>query len=95
MLLSDAIKRLAAAPIGVHAPCADVIDDNAAAFSCEHQFQPFVSRPNTVYLQNANAECDASSPCAKHNGACPPSVQYRTSFDSAGTLCPPSTSGPS
>ena len=38
------------APIGVHAICADAIDDAAAAFYREHQFQPFVSRTHTLYL---------------------------------------------
>ena len=50
MLLADAIKRLAAAPVGIHALCADAIDDAAAAFYREHQFQPFVSRPHNFYL---------------------------------------------
>ena len=50
MLLADAITRLAAAPIGLHAICADAIDDTAAAFYREHQFQPFASRPNALYL---------------------------------------------
>lgn len=50
MLLADAITRLAAAPIGIHAICADAIDDAAAAFYREHQFQPFNSRPHTLYL---------------------------------------------
>jgi ribosomal protein S18 acetylase RimI-like enzyme len=50
MLLADAITRLAAAPIGVHAICAVAIDDTAAAFYREHQFQPFVSRPHALYL---------------------------------------------
>jgi ribosomal protein S18 acetylase RimI-like enzyme len=50
MLLADAITRLAAAPVGVHAMCADAIDDAAAAFYREHQFQPFASRPNGFYL---------------------------------------------
>lgn len=50
MLLADAITRLAAAPIGVHALCADAIDDTAAAFYREHQFQSFASRSNTFYL---------------------------------------------
>ena len=50
MLLADAITRLAAAPVGIHALCADAIDDAAAAFYREHQFQPFVSRPNSFYL---------------------------------------------
>ena len=50
MLLADAITRLAAAPIGVHAICADATDDAAAAFYREHQFQPFLSRSHTLYL---------------------------------------------
>lgn len=50
MLLADAITRLASAPVGVHAICADAIDDAAAAFYREHQFQAFVSRANGFYL---------------------------------------------
>jgi ribosomal protein S18 acetylase RimI-like enzyme len=50
MLLADAIARLAAAPIGVHAICADAIDEAAKAFYRAHQFQPFASRANTLYL---------------------------------------------
>ncbi|HEY6354957.1 MAG TPA: GNAT family N-acetyltransferase [Burkholderiaceae bacterium] len=50
MLLADAIRRLAAAPVGIHAICADAIDAAAAAFYREHQFQPFASRPDTFYL---------------------------------------------
>jgi ribosomal protein S18 acetylase RimI-like enzyme len=50
MLLADAITRLAAAPMGIHALCADAIDEAAAAFYREHQFQPFVSRRNAMYL---------------------------------------------
>jgi ribosomal protein S18 acetylase RimI-like enzyme len=50
MLLADAIARLAAAPIGVHAICADAIDAAAVAFYREHQFRPFMSHPNTFYL---------------------------------------------
>ncbi len=55
MLLADAITRLAAAPMGLHAICADAIDDAAAAFYREHQFQPFVSRPNAFYLSMKTA----------------------------------------
>ena len=55
MLLADAITRLAAAPIGVHAICADAIDNAAAAFYREHQFQPFVSRPSALYLSMKTA----------------------------------------
>ncbi len=50
LLLADAITRLAAAPIGVYALCADAIDDAAAAFYREHQFRPFASRSHTLYL---------------------------------------------
>lgn len=50
LLLADAITRLASAPIGVHAICADAIDAAAAAFYREHQFQPFVSHPGSFYL---------------------------------------------
>lgn len=50
MLLADAIRRLAAAPIGLHAICADAIDEAAAAFYREHQFRPFASRRNALYL---------------------------------------------
>ena len=50
MLLYDAIARLAASPVGAHAICADAIDDDAAAFYQSHQFQPFLSRPHSLYL---------------------------------------------
>lgn len=49
-LLADAITRLAAAPVGIHAICADAIDDEATAFYREHQFQSFISRPMSLYL---------------------------------------------
>jgi ribosomal protein S18 acetylase RimI-like enzyme len=50
MLLADAIKRLATAPVGIHAICADAIDDAAAGFYREHGFLPFISRPNGLFL---------------------------------------------
>ena len=50
MLLADAITRLAAAPVGIHALCAEAIDHAAAAFYREHQFQPFISRAHSFYL---------------------------------------------
>jgi ribosomal protein S18 acetylase RimI-like enzyme len=50
LLLADAITRLAAAPVGIHAICADAIDDVAVTFYREHQFLTFVSRPNGLYL---------------------------------------------
>lgn len=50
MLLADAIARLAASPIGVHAICAEAIDEAAASFYEAHQFQRFVGRPHSLYL---------------------------------------------
>lgn len=50
MLLADAITRLATTPVGIHAICADAIDDAAAAFFREHQFQSFMNRPNGFFL---------------------------------------------
>lgn len=50
MLLYDAIKRLATSPVGVHAICADAINEPAAAFYQLHGFQPFLHRPNSLYL---------------------------------------------
>lgn len=65
MLLADAITRLAAAPIGVHALCADAIDAPAAAFYREHQFQPFANRPSTFYLPMKTALALTASGTAK------------------------------
>jgi GNAT superfamily N-acetyltransferase len=50
MLLYDAISRVATAPVGAHAICADAIDEAAATFYREHQFQPLVSRPQSLFL---------------------------------------------
>jgi ribosomal protein S18 acetylase RimI-like enzyme len=50
LLLYDAIRRVAKAPVGAHAICADAIDDAAAAFYRDHQFQPLVSRPQSLFL---------------------------------------------
>jgi hypothetical protein len=50
MLLYDAISRVATSPVGAHAICADAIDEAAAAFYREHQFQPLVSRPRSLFL---------------------------------------------
>ena len=50
LLLADAITRLARAPLGIHAICADAIDDAATAFYRRHQFEPLVSRPGRFYL---------------------------------------------
>ena len=50
MLLYDAIGRVAKAPIGAYAICADAINEDATAFYTKHQFQPLVSRPQTLFL---------------------------------------------
>jgi GNAT superfamily N-acetyltransferase len=50
MLLYDAISRVAKAPVGAYAICADSIDAVAAAFYRDHQFQPLVSRPQSLFL---------------------------------------------
>ena len=50
MLLYDAISRVATSPVGAHAICADAIDEAAAAFYRDHQFQPLVSRPQSLFL---------------------------------------------
>jgi ribosomal protein S18 acetylase RimI-like enzyme len=50
LLLYDAISRVAQSPVGAHAICADAIDEAAAAFYREHQFQALVSRPNSLFL---------------------------------------------
>ena len=50
MLLYDAISRMATSPVGAHAFCAGAIDEAAATFYREHQFQPLVSRPQSLFL---------------------------------------------
>lgn len=50
VLLFDAIKTVATAPIGAHAIFADAIDDNAARFYTAFGFTPLVQRPRTLYL---------------------------------------------
>lgn len=50
MLLYDAIARLAKSPVGVHAICADAIDEAPADFYRTHQFQPLTSRPGGFFL---------------------------------------------
>jgi hypothetical protein len=50
MMLYDAIQRVVKAPVGVYAICADAIHENAAAFYRQHQFQPLLSRPQTLFL---------------------------------------------
>lgn len=50
LLLYDAIARLISSPVGAHAICADTVDEAAAAFYLAHQFQPLVSRPQSLFL---------------------------------------------
>jgi hypothetical protein len=50
MLLYDAISRVAKAPVGAYAICADTTDEVAVAFYHDHQFQPLVSRPQSLFL---------------------------------------------
>ena len=58
LLLYDAISRVAKAPLGAYAICADAtadaiadaIDELAAASYRDHQFQPLVSRPQSLFL---------------------------------------------
>ncbi len=50
LLLYDAIARVAKAPVGAHAICADAIDERAEAFYRKHQFEPLVSRPRSLFL---------------------------------------------
>jgi ribosomal protein S18 acetylase RimI-like enzyme len=56
MLLYDAIARVASAPIGAHAICADAVDDKAKAFYQAHLFQSFPSRPASLFLPMKTAE---------------------------------------
>jgi ribosomal protein S18 acetylase RimI-like enzyme len=55
VLLFDAIKTVATAPIGAHAIFADAIDDQAVAFYAAFGFTPLVRRPRTLYLPLATA----------------------------------------
>jgi len=68
MLLYDAIARLAASPAGVHALCADAIDDAAAAFYKAHQFEAFLSRPQSFYLPMKTAQALVKEPLRKPRG---------------------------
>ncbi|HVV95170.1 MAG TPA: GNAT family N-acetyltransferase [Hyphomicrobiales bacterium] len=55
VLLFDAIKTVATAPIGAHAIFADAVDDKAAAFYAAFGFTPPIGRPRTLYLPLATA----------------------------------------
>jgi ribosomal protein S18 acetylase RimI-like enzyme len=55
MLLRDAVVRVAASTIGVHALCADAIDEAAVDFYRRFQFTPFEGRPKSLFLPLATA----------------------------------------
>jgi ribosomal protein S18 acetylase RimI-like enzyme len=55
ILLFDAIKRVAEAPIGAHAIFADAIDDDAASFYASFDFVPLIGNPQRYYLPIATA----------------------------------------
>ena len=56
MLLYDAISRVAKALKGAYAICADAIDEAATVFYLKHQFQPLVSRAQTLFLPMKTAQ---------------------------------------
>jgi GNAT superfamily N-acetyltransferase len=56
MLLYDAISRVAQAPIGAYAICADAIDGDATVFYLKHQFQLLLCRPQTLFLPMKTAQ---------------------------------------
>ena len=55
MLLRDAVVRVATSNIGVHALCADAIDDAAVNFYRRFLFMPFEGRPRSLFLPLATA----------------------------------------
>jgi hypothetical protein len=55
LLLFDAIKTVAEAPIGTHAIFAHAIDDDAANFYAAYDFVPLTDKPRTLYLPMATA----------------------------------------
>ena len=55
MLLRDAVVRVAKSNIGVHALCADAIDDAAVNFYRRFLFMPFEGRPRSLFLPLATA----------------------------------------
>jgi len=50
------ISRVAKAQIGAYAICADAIDEDATVFYLKHQFQPLLSRPQTLFLPMKTAQ---------------------------------------
>ena len=55
ILIRDAIVRAARSDLGAHAICADAIDESARQFYLRFQFEPFESRPNSLFLPMAAA----------------------------------------
>jgi ribosomal protein S18 acetylase RimI-like enzyme len=56
VLLFDAIRTVATAPIGAHAVFADAIDERAAAFYASFGFTPLIARSHTLYLPISTAK---------------------------------------
>ena len=65
LLLADAVARLAASPVGLHAICANAIDEAAIAFYRAHQFRVFASRPRSLYLPMTTAVAALGKPGRK------------------------------
>jgi hypothetical protein len=55
VLLFDAIKTVASAPIGAHAIFAHAVDEKAAAFYEGFQFTRLTGRPSTLYIPLSTA----------------------------------------
>jgi predicted GNAT family N-acyltransferase len=55
VLLFEAIKTVASAPIGAHAVFAHAIDDEAAKFYASFGFIPLTEQPRTLFLPIASA----------------------------------------
>ena len=55
MLLYDAIVRTATSPAGVHAICADAIEETAAAFYLRYLFTPVVGKPLSLFIPLSTA----------------------------------------
>ena len=56
LLVFDAIRTVATAPIGAHAIFADAIDERAASFYASFGFTPLIGQPNRFYLPPATVK---------------------------------------
>ena len=54
--VSEALAKYERGGVGAYAICADVINKDATAFYTKHQFQPLVSRPQTLFLPMKTAQ---------------------------------------